>query len=163
MLFRSEAKGSVAESLEESAQWCSMRERVAVDAERELVRIKQVRYAEKHLGEEHSGTVIGITPKGAFVELSEAFIEGFVPLERFGSDFAFNEKLHHLRGKRTGKVIQIGDRVNVQIARTNPHLLQIELEPLQGRPQKPKPQERTTHAKPPPKEARDFWTPEDFE
>lgn len=161
-----QAKGSVAQNLEEAAQWCSMRERAATDAERELVRIKQVRYAEKHLGEEHTGIVIGVGPKGAFVELVDAFIEGFVPLERFGSDFTFNEKLYHLRGKRSGKIIQIGDPLAVQIARTNPHLLQIELEPLAGRPRRPKPSavaDRPGTVKPPPKEARDFWTPEDFE
>jgi len=158
------AKGSVAKNLEESMQWCSMRERVAVDAERELTRIKQVRYAEKHLGEEHTGTVIGINPKGAYVELADAFIEGFVPMERFGSDFAFNEKLYHLRGKRSGKIVQIGDRINVQIARTNPHLLQIELEPLAGKIKKERPtNDRPAASRPPPKEARDFWTPEDFE
>lgn len=158
------AKGP-ASNLEECMQHCSLRERVAVDAERELVRIKQVRYAEKHLGEEHVGTVIGINPKGAYVELVDQFIEGFVPMERFGADFAFNEKLYHLRGKRTGKIIQIGDRLNVQIARTNPHLLQIELEPLAGKVKKPKPMESKTSSSPrvPPKEARDFWTPEDFE
>jgi ribonuclease R len=162
---QSQAKGSVATSLEEAAQWCSMRERVAVDAERELTRIKQVRYAEKHLGEEHSGTVIGVTPKGAFVELSDAFIEGFIPIERFGPDFVFNEKLYHLRGKRSGKVIQIGDRVTAQIARTNPHLLQIELEPVNGKPARHKPAAARPAATPkvPPKESRDFWTPEDFE
>jgi len=158
------AKGSVAKNLEEAMQHCSMRERVAVDAERELVRIKQVRYAEKHLGEEHVGTVIGINPKGAYVELQDAFIEGFIPMERFGSDFAFNEKLYHLRGKRSGKIIQIGDRMNVQIARTNPHLLQIELEPLAGKIKKAMPaSDRPAASRPPPKEARDFWTPEDFE
>ncbi|MGZ3737836.1 MAG: hypothetical protein ACXVB9_00580, partial [Bdellovibrionota bacterium] len=87
-----------------------------------------------------------------------------VPLERFGPDFTFNEKLYHLRGKRSGKIIQIGDQLNVQIARTNPHLLQIELEPLAGRPKRPVPTpERPGTVKLPPKEARDFWTPEDFE
>ncbi len=158
------AKGP-ARNLEECMQHCSMRERVAVDAERELVRIKQVRYAEKHLGEEHVGTVIGINPKGAYVELAEAFIEGFIPLERFGADFVFNEKLYHLRGKRSGKIVQIGDRMNVQIARTNPHLLQIELEPLAGKIRKAKPNSERASGSPkiPPKEARDFWTPEDFE
>lgn len=130
------AKGSVAESLDEAAQHCSMRERVAVDAERELIRIKQVRYAERHLGEEHTGTVVGINAKGAYVELVEAFIEGFIPMERFGADFAFNEKLYHLRGKRSGKTIQIGDKIDVQIVRTTPHLLQIELEPLNGKPKR---------------------------
>jgi ribonuclease R len=130
---QTEARGSVANSLEEAAAHCSARERVATDAERELIRIKQVRYAERHLGEEHTGTVVGINAKGAFIELVDAFIEGYIPLERFGTDFSFNEKLYHLRGKRTGQIIQIGDKIEVQIVRTTPHLLQIELEPLQGK------------------------------
>jgi ribonuclease R len=161
------AKGSVAENLEAAAQHCSMRERASTDAERELIRIKQVRYAERHLGEEHSGIVVGINPKGAYVELIDVFVEGFVPIERFGADFVFNEKLYNLRGKRTGKIIQIGDKIDVQIVRTSPHLLQIELEPLQGRPKKQRPLAKTngdTPGAPAPRQApRDFWTPEDFE
>jgi ribonuclease R len=161
----SQAKGSTASSLEDAALHCSMRERVAVDAERELIRIKQVRYAERHLGEEHTGVVVGISPKGAFVELADAFIEGFVPMERFGADFAFNEKSYHLRGKRTGKVIQIGDKIDVQIVRTTPHLLQIELEPLSGKAKKkkPEPSKGGKNGKAPPAASRDYWTLEDFE
>ncbi len=165
----SQAKGSKAEDLEEAAQHCSMRERVAVDAERELIRIKQVRYAERHLGEEHVGIVVGINPKGAYVEMIDAFIEGFVPIERFGADFVFNEKLYHLAGKRSGKIIQIGEKISVQIVRTTPHLLQIELEPLQGKPKKhssPKPSDpgkpEKKEKKEPPAQ-RDYWTLEDFE
>ena len=130
------AKGGPAKDLAEAALHCSQRERVAVDAERELVRIKQVRYAERHLGEEHMGTVVGISAKGAFIELETAFVEGFVPIDRFGEDFGFNERLYQLRGKRSGQVVQIGDKVNVQIVRTVPHLQQIELEPLNGKPRR---------------------------
>ncbi len=170
------AKGTSAASLEEAAQHCSTRERTATDAERELIRIKQVRYAERHLGEEHTGIVVGINAKGAYVELIEAFVEGFVPMERFGADFSFNEKLYHLRGKRTGKVIQIGDKIDVQIVRTTPHLLQIELEPLmnkakrsgrgeKNRPEKPteKPVEKPEKEKKKTPVDRDFWILEDFE
>lgn len=169
------AKGTGANSLEESAQHCSQRERAAVDAERELTRIKQVRYAERHLGEEHTGTVVGVNPKGAYVELTDVFVEGFVPIERFGPDFQFNDKSYHLRGKRTGKIIQIGDLIDVQIVRTSPHLLQIELEPLQDKPKRKKSgptpvpsKERVEPIAPktpkvPPPAQRDYWTPEDFE
>jgi ribonuclease R len=156
----SNAKGTLAKSLEDAAHQCSTRERTAVDAERELIRIKQVRYAERHLGEEHVGVVIGLSGKGAFLELQDAFIEGFVPIERFGADFQYNESLYHLRGKRTGKIIQIGDKIPVQIVRTNPHLLQIELEPL-STPLKKKPAV-VEKSKVPPVERRNFWTPEDF-
>lgn len=182
------AKGSTAENLEAAAQHCSIQERIATDAERELIRMKQVRYAERHLGEEHTGTVVGINAKGAFVELTDVFVEGFIPIERFGPDFVFNEKLYHLRGKRSGKVIQIGNSVDVQIVRTSPHLLQIELEPLLNKARKSKPEKAqagrpATAALPisrtpeprtpeprkpepkkvPPASNRDYWTPEDFE
>lgn len=157
------AGGSIAKNLEEASVHCSARERLAVDAERELIRIKQVRYAERHLGEEHTGTIVGINAKGAYVELADVFIEGFVPIERFGPDFIFNEKLYHLRGKRTGNIVQIGDKIDVQIVRTTPHLLQIELEPLKG----PKKKKHTvSHEQRGNKTVpvvRDFWTPEDFE
>ena len=131
------AAGGPAKDLAEAALHCSQRERIAVDAERELVRIKQVRYAERHLGEEHTGTIVGISAKGAFVELETAFVEGFVPIERFGEDVAFNERLYQLRGKRSGKVIQIGEKIEVQIVRTNPHLQQIELDAIgNGKPKR---------------------------
>lgn len=147
------AKGLAAD-LSEAALHTSQRERIAVDAERELIRIKQVRYAERHLGEEHTGTVVGISGKGAFVELQDAFIEGFVPMDRFGDDFAFNERTYQLRGKRSGEVIQIGDKIEVQIVRTTPHLLQIELEPIVGKGRRPRASEaergeRTTRAERP--------------
>jgi ribonuclease R len=179
-----EAPGTVAEDLAAAALHCSQRERVAVDAERELIRMKQVRFAEKHLGEEHEGTVIGVTAKGAFVELTTVFIEGFVPIDRLGPDFAYNEKLKILRGKRTGRTIRIGDPLYVQIAKTNPHLLQIELEPVTQKLKRPKGAaalHNVRNAKPnfEPVEleqeleeeeevteeidAREMWKPEDFE
>ncbi len=133
-----EAPGTLAEDLAAAALHCSQRERIAVDAERELIRMKQVRFAERHLGEEHEGIVNGITAKGAFVELKDVFIEGFVPLDRLGPDFIYNEKLMILKGKRTGRTIRIGDSIYVQIAKTNPHLLQIELEPVTNKLKKPK-------------------------
>ena len=102
---------------------------------------------------------MGLGPKGAYVELTEIFIEGFVPIERFGTDFYFHEKLFHLHGKRSGKTVQIGDKIEVQIARTNPHLLQIELEPVQGSRKKPKAEKAVKEKEVP----RDIWTLEDFE
>jgi ribonuclease R len=131
-----QAAGGPAKDVAEAALHCSQRERVAVDAERELVRIKQIRYAERHLGEEHTGTVTSISAKGAYLELESVFVEGFVPIERFGDDFAFNDRLYNLRGKRSGKIVQIGDKIEVQIVRTNPHLQQIELDPLNGKPKR---------------------------
>lgn len=130
------AQGGTAESLAEACQHCSQRERIATDAEREMVRMKQVRYAEKHVGEIFAGSVVGVTAKGLFVELQAIFLEGFVPLERLGFGFEYNEKSMTVRERRSGRQYRLGDPIEVQIARTNPHLLQIELEPVKGTKQK---------------------------
>lgn len=172
------AKGSTATELEEAAQHCSQRERESVDAEREFIRIKQVRYAERHLGEEHDGSIVGLTPKGAFIELKDVFVEGFIPLERFGSDFVYNEKFMHIIGKRSGNIIQVGETLRVQIVRTTPHLLQIEMDPVNTKAKGYKKKtpggsggggnggegegSRETKGLGKPN-TRDFWTLEDFE
>ncbi len=132
------APGSEAKTLEEAAHHCSQRERVAVDAERELIRMKQVRHAEKHLGEEHDGLIVGVNAKGVFVELKDVFLEGFVPAERLGNDLQFNEMAMLLKERRSGRLFKLGDFIRVKIARTNPQLLQIELEPVGGTPGKNK-------------------------
>ncbi len=124
------APGSVAQDLEEAAHHCSQRERAAVDAERELLKMKQVRHAEKHLGEEHEGVITGVAAKGLFVELQSIFIEGFVPVDRLGNEMQFNDRALILKERGSNRLFRIGDRIKVQIARTNIHLLQIELEPL---------------------------------
>ncbi|NUM87983.1 MAG: ribonuclease R [Bdellovibrionales bacterium] len=135
------APGSLAKDLEEAAHHCSQRERAAVDAERELLKMKQVRHAEKHLGEEHEGVITGVAAKGLFVELQRIFIEGFVPVDRLGNGMQFNERALILKERGSNRLFRIGDRIKVQIARTNIHLLQIELEPLSH----PEPQ-RAPHA-----------------
>ncbi|MCO5142740.1 MAG: ribonuclease R [Oligoflexia bacterium] len=153
--------GSIAQSIEEAAAHCSVRERLAAEAERELIKIKQVRFAEKHLGEEFVGTIVGMNPRGAYVEIDELNIEGFVPLDNFGRDIVFNEKTTSLSGKRTGTSYIMGQKINVQIVRTNPHQLQIELSIIEKN--SVKKSERKTITKPGLPTKRDFWIPEDFE
>ena len=124
------APGSEAKTIEEAALHCSKMERVAVDAERELIKMKQVRHAEKHLGETHDGLIVGVNAKGIFVELTDVFLEGFVPAERLGNDLQFNDQAMLLKERRSGRLFQLGDPIRVTIAKTNPQLLQIELEPV---------------------------------
>jgi hypothetical protein len=63
------------------------------------------------------------------MELQEVSLEGFIPMDRFGASAEFNEKNMTLRlGK--GKSLRLGDVLRVQIVKTIPHLLQIDLEPI---------------------------------
>lgn len=115
--------------LEEMAQQCSRRERHSMEAEREMIRIKQVRYAEKFVGEEFMGTINSMNAKGLFVEIGELAIEGFLEIDRLGYDYQFSDRQMMFQTRKSGRRILLGDKLRVTIARANPHTQRIDLEP----------------------------------
>ncbi|MDZ7756101.1 hypothetical protein [Rhodohalobacter sp.] len=56
-------------SLKQDGEHCSERERVAVDAERDSVKLKQVEFLSKKHGETFTGTISGVMERGIFVTL----------------------------------------------------------------------------------------------
>lgn len=104
-------------SLQEKAEHCSEREQIATEAERESVKLKQVEYIRKHLGEEFPGVVSGVTKFGVFVELTDLLVEGMVHVRELDDDFyEYDERTYSLVGRHTGKTYRLGDRVQVQVA-----------------------------------------------
>ncbi|MGA2073206.1 MAG: VacB/RNase II family 3'-5' exoribonuclease, partial [Terriglobia bacterium] len=55
-------------------------ERRAADAERELIEWKKVLFMAQHVGDEFEALIISLIKHGFFVELTDLFVEGFVPL-----------------------------------------------------------------------------------
>ena len=109
-----------ADRLEEQARELSARERVAVEAEREMLARMQVRCLAEHIGEILHGVIVGVTAFGFFVSLDEIFAEGLVRLVDLPNDYyLFQESRLRLKGRRTGRSFQIGDRVTVQVARVD--------------------------------------------
>jgi ribonuclease R len=94
-------------------------ERRAVEAERESVKIKQVQYMSEHIGDEFEGTVSGITSFGMFVEVDNLLVEGLVHVREMDDYFEFIQGQFKLKGRRSGKVYQLGDRVRVKLLRVN--------------------------------------------
>ncbi len=119
------------EDLDEIAKHCSARERISVDAEREMSRLKQVRFAKEHIGSEYTGFITGCNARGVFVELDEIYVEGFVEISRVSPDYHFDERGLKFYQHGSGKKICVGDRVRVLIANATPHLLRVDLEPLE--------------------------------
>jgi len=98
------------------AEHSSLRERVAMEAEREIVERKKVQFMKDKVGQEFYGYISGILPFGFFVELEDYFIEGLVHLRRLPEDrYQFLEKKHMLIGERRGRVFRLGDRVRVRV------------------------------------------------
>ena len=68
--------------LEAIAVETSETERRAETAERELMAWKTAQFMEQHLGEEYDALIISVQKFGFFVELTELFVEGIVPIDR---------------------------------------------------------------------------------
>ncbi|OPX20694.1 MAG: ribonuclease R [Desulfobacca sp. 4484_104] len=105
------------EELEVQARYLSARERIAIEAEREMLARLQVRCLAEHVGEIFHGTISGVNAFGFFVSLDEIFAEGLVRLVDLPDDYYnFQESRLRLIGRRQGRVFQVGDRVMVQVA-----------------------------------------------
>ena len=123
-----ERREELEEDLPETARHTSERERRADDAERELVQWKKVRFMADKVGDEFDGYITGVTSFGLFIELIEHFVEGLVHISTMADDYyRFIERAHILRGENTGKEYRLGDRVTVQVVRTDMERRQIDL------------------------------------
>ncbi len=115
--FARTRRGRVPADLPAIAEESSRRERVAVDAEREILQLKRVQFMQDKVGQEYDGVVSGVTGFGFFVELHEVFVEGLVHVGTLGDDFYEHDEAHHLlRGRRTRRTFRVGDPVRVAVA-----------------------------------------------
>jgi len=67
-------------ALGEIAAESSEAERRAEAAERELMDWKTAQFMENHLGEEYEALIVSVQKYGIFIELTEVFVEGLVPI-----------------------------------------------------------------------------------
>ncbi|MDO8446344.1 MAG: ribonuclease R [Deltaproteobacteria bacterium] len=94
----------------------SKRERVSMEAEREIVDLKKVQFMQDRVGEEFDGLISGVTSFGFFVELVDYFVEGLVHVSNLKDDYYhFIEKEHLMRGESKKRTFRIGDQVKVRI------------------------------------------------
>lgn len=108
------------EDLEEICNHSSAMERNAINAERLSVKLKQIEYLRGKVGTEFHGVVSGITNFGIFIELSQNLAEGLIRYRDLEDDYyTFDEKNYSITGKRTGRRIRLGDKVNVKLVRVD--------------------------------------------
>jgi ribonuclease R len=105
------------EDLEAAALHLNKRERLGVEAEREMLARMQVRCLAGRVGETFSGMVAGVNAFGFFVTLDEVFAEGLVRLVDLPNDYyRYDEVRMRLTGRKTGASFALGDRVRVKVA-----------------------------------------------
>lgn len=105
----------------------SKMEQRAMEAERESVKVMQVEYMKRHLGDEFRAVISGVTHFGLFVEIADLLVEGLIRIRDLEDDYyVFDEKNYALVGRRTKKRYRLGDKVRVQVMRVNPEEREID-------------------------------------
>ncbi|OAA29717.1 ribonuclease R [Kosmotoga arenicorallina S304] len=114
------------EILPKIADHCSKRERIANEAEWDLLDMKKVEYMGYHIGEHFNAVITGVTKFGLFVEIPEKMISGLVHISTLDDYYEFDEKANILIGKRRKGIFRIGDELVVQAVRADKTTMEID-------------------------------------
>lgn len=115
----------------------------AVNAERASIKYKQVEFMADKIGQQFKGVISGVKDWGIYVELDENKCEGMIPLHELTDDFyEFDEKNYCIIGQRSHKKYQLGDAIEVEIARANLDKKQLDFRIVGEELQKPQKQAR---------------------
>ncbi|MGD0790632.1 MAG: VacB/RNase II family 3'-5' exoribonuclease [Terriglobales bacterium] len=123
------------EELHNIAEESSQSERRADEAERGLMEWKKVKFMEHRIGEDFDGLIVSVTKFGFFVELTDLFVEGLVPLNTLSDDrYTYHEDTRQIIGQRSRKTYSMGDRVRVLVDRIDPVEKKIQFAVLEEQP-----------------------------
>jgi ribonuclease R len=114
---------------------CSMTERRADEATREVNAWLKCEYLQEHVGDEFNGVISAVTSFGLFVELQDLYIEGLIHVTALPGDYYnFDKARQRLTGERSGRSFQLGGAVRVQVARVDLDDRKIDLELIEAKP-----------------------------
>jgi len=109
------------------AKQSSEMERLAMEAERAAVKVMQVEFMKRHIGDEFHAVISGVTHFGIFVELTDLLVQGMIHISDLRDDYyVYDEKQYTLKGRRTHKQYRLGDTLEVKVVRVNPEERQID-------------------------------------
>jgi ribonuclease R len=111
----------------------SKMERTAAEAERASVKYKQVEYMSDKTGQVFEGVISGVTEWGIYVEIIENQCEGMIHIRELVDDFyEYDEENYCLKGRSTGKIYTLGDRVNIEVVKADLQKKQLDYRLVNG-------------------------------
>ncbi len=123
------------EELHAIAEESSQAERRADEAERDLMEWKKVKFMQDRVGEEFAGLVTSVTKFGFFVELTDLFVEGLVPLNTLTDDrYTYHENTREIIGQRSRKTYHLGQKIQVLVDRIDPVEKKIQFAVMEAEP-----------------------------
>ena len=115
-----ETENAPGDKWEKLCEHSSKMERLAAEAERASVKYKQVEYMSDKLGKVFEGVISGVTEWGIYVEIIENHCEGMIHIRELGGDyFEYDEDNYCIRGRSTGRIYTLGDKVNIEVVKAD--------------------------------------------
>jgi ribonuclease R len=134
------------DELHDIAEESSHAERRADEAERDLMEWKKVKFMQDRVGEDFDGLIISVTKFGFFVELTDLFVEGLVPLSSLTDDvYTYHENTREIIGQRSRRIFSLGQKIRVLVDRIDPVEKKIQFAIVE---EGPKPREKRPAKKP---------------
>lgn len=97
---------------------CSATEQRAERAERELIKLKMLKFLSNKIGLELDAVITGVESYGFFAQGTELPAEGFVSIRSLRDDsYYFDREARCIQGHRAGHAFRLGDRIKVVVAR----------------------------------------------
>ena len=94
-----------------------------------MINIKQVRKAEKFIGNKYSGLIMTVQSYGFFVEIPELYVEGLVHVSTLSNDwYEYRSRQNLLIGRKSKNSYKIGDVIDIKIIKVDILKYQIDLE-----------------------------------
>lgn len=120
-------------SLKEITEHLSETERNSADAERDSKEVKLYAFLKEQLAsgkrQQYAALVTDVRNFGFFVDVPDLGMIGLVPLSSIQDDFfVFDSAHNHLVGRRSRRVIKLGDKVTVQVYRMDTFKKQVDFE-----------------------------------
>ena len=114
---------------------CSMMERRADDAARDVTNWLKCYFMRDRVGETFTGTVSSVVPFGLFVTLDEVFVDGLLHISELGRDYFHHDPARHtITGERGGQVFRLADRIRVRVAKVDLETAKIDFVLPEGEP-----------------------------
>ncbi len=112
---------------EKASKNCSGTERLAIDLEREVEKLKKAEYMTYHIGEVFDGIISGVTSFGVYVEL-ENTVEGMIRMGDLSNKeiFQYDQESKSAIGMNTGKRYTLGDKITIEVLDSSVEKRQID-------------------------------------
>jgi ribonuclease R len=125
-------------ALKETAEHISVTERNSADAERDSKDVKLFAFLKAQLQsgrpEHYPALVTDVRNFGFFVDVPGLAMSGLVPLSTIEDDFfVFDAARNNLVGRRTRRVIRLGDQVTVSVAKVDSFKKQVDFRLVEDR------------------------------